>query len=496
MTKPGRTDSLSRLGGIVISFFVGGAAAWFSGCASSPVVQEQEEVLVEVSVSDAPAEEACLAGAEALCRQAVNFANMQDVADTNELNQAIYDSFRWACQLVPDNTNILEAAMFHLVDRALFNEAYDIAQGYLARNPGEHSLRYAAACCADAAGKPDVAAEQCAIIYAAQPDDRALEETLVRLYFLSKQDEKALETLRGAFERLPDATGKAMSVKWAIFFTSQHQKQDFERALLCADLALGFWELPSERSPILALMGECHMNLNQMQEAADAFCRAVGEDRENMLAIQRLGMLYMQHPEVNAFVDAALAEVAHADVAKLLLRASMQQATNRVAAFETLDEAYRQSMRAGYFPGENFYLWKVMLLDADRRGDEALALLKEAVTVHPSSPEIKNCLAYLWAERNENLEEANHLINEALLVAPQNAAYLDTKGWIMFKRDLPFGALQYLLKAAELQPDEPVILDHAGDALSAAGYKLDALEFWKKSNKVSPNPAIDKKLAQ
>ena len=494
MYKPGRTDCLGRLRDIVVLLFVWGASAWLSGCAFCPVAVMQEDVADEADI--ASTDEALLAGAEALCRQAVSFVHATDVVDTNAQNQAIFDSFRWACQLVPDNTNILEAAMFHLVDRSLFIEAYDIAQGYLARNPSEHALRYAAACCADAAGKPEVAAEQCAIIYADQPDDRALEETLVRLYFLSNQDEKALETLRAAFERLPDQASKSLPVKWAIFFTSQRQQKEFERALRCADLALDFWELPAERSSILALMGECHMSLNQIQEAADAFCRAVGEDRENVLAIQRLGMLYMQHLETKDFVDAALEGMKHAEVIKLLLQASIQQMTDTVAAFETLGDAYKLSMHAGYFPGESFYLWRVRLLDVERQGDDALALLMEAVAVHPSSPEIKNFLAYLWAERDENLEEANRLINEALLVSPLNAAYLDTKGWIMFKRERPFGAIQYLLKALEHQPNEPVILDHAGDAFSAVGYKAEALEFWEKSNKVAPNPAIDKKLAQ
>ncbi|MCL1921080.1 MAG: tetratricopeptide repeat protein [Kiritimatiellaeota bacterium] len=499
MKNPGRTDDLRRFWDRAVFVFAFGAALVSAGCAARPPApcgwdRLPGEGAAPAKAGEADDEEARLAGAEALCRQAVSFVNAQDVADTNALNQAIHESFRWATRLVPDNTNILEAAMFHLVDRGLLNETYDIAQAYLARNPDNHPVRYAAACCMDALGKFDVAAGQCAIIHAACPDDRAVEETLVGLYFRSGQDEKAFEVFRAAFARRPDKASKSLPVRWAIAFTSQHR--DFARALQCADLALELWDLPAERSPILALMGECHMSLTRMQDAADAFCRAIAEDSENILAIQRLGMLCMQYPELKDSVDAALGGVRQAGVVRLLLQASMQQATDKPAAFETLRQAYSQSMCDGYFPGESFYLWKVMLLDAEQRNDEALVILKEAVAVHPASAEIKNCLAYLLAERNENLEEANRLINEALIDFPQNAAYLDTKGWIMFKRERPFGAIQYLLKAAELQPDEPVILDHAGDALSAVGHKADALEFWKRSTRVSPNPAVDKKLAQ
>ena len=499
MGNPGRAGR--RVFGAVSFLSISALGVWLVGCASKPVIVQDMECwdndgLAEGGQFTADVTDALLAGAEALCRQAVEFANIPgpDITDSNALNQAIYDSFRWACQLVPNNTNVLEAAMFHLVERSLFDEAYAIAQKYLVRYPHNHRLRYAAACCADAAGKPEIAAEQCAIIYAAEPDDRALEESLIRLYFLSGQKARALETLRASFERNPDGASKPLSVKWAVFFASQ--QKDLEAALQCINLALEFWTLPFERSSIWTLAGECYAELERIPEAADSFCKAIEEDGANMLAIQRLGMLYTQHPDVTNRVNTALDKLKQPDVAKSLLQASIVQGTDKPAAIGLLHEAYVQSRREGYFPGENFYLWHVMLLDAEKRSDEAIAILKEAVSVHPSSPEIKNCLAYLWAERNENLAEANNLINDALQAAPNNAAYLDTKGWILFKLNRPFDALQYLLKASELQPNEAVILDHTGDALAAIGRRAEAAEFWKKSNQVSPNPLVEKKLTE
>jgi len=454
----------------------------------------QETVAQEEAEAIANFADALLAGAEALCRQAVELANAQGIADTNALNQAIYDSFRWACQLVPDNINVLETAMHHLVNRSLFDEAYAIAQMYLARYPDEHALRFAAARFADAAGKTEIAIEQCEIIYAAQPNDRALEDLLVRLYFLSGQKARAFEMLRASFERNPNGASKVLSVKWATAFASQ--QKDLEMALQCIDLALEFWTLPAERSSIWTLAGEYHAELERIPEAVDSFCKAFEEDDANMLAIQCLAMLYTQHPDVTNRINAAIDGFKQPEVAKLLLQAFIAQDTDQPAAIELLREAYAQSMRNGYFPGERFYLWQVMLMDAEKQSDEVLSILVEALSVHPTSPEIKNNLAYLWAERNENLTEANNLINDALQVLPENAAYLDTKGWILFKLNRPFDALQYLLKASELQPNDPVILDHTGDVLLAIGRREEATKFWKKSNQVSPNPDVEKKLAE
>ena len=479
----------------VMRLFVALCAAglWVAGCALPPPPPPPPQ---PEGAEDGyePDTEALLAGAEALCHQAFDLADATGIADTNALNQAIYDSLRWACQLVPDNTNILEAAVFCLTRRELFEEAYGLTQGYLERNPDNLTAHFAAARCAEAADKPEIAAEHCAVIYAANPDDRALEGALIRLYFLAKQDDAAFETMRAAFARNPDVISKSLPSRWAV--TSVAQEKNFEKALRCVALALDFWEVPSERSFMWMVAGECHLELERIPEAIDAFYNAYEEKSENVLAIQRLGALYVQYPEVADRIDRTLAESKQADVAKLLLQATLQQRTDKPAAFATLREAYARSMRDGYFPGEFFYLWQVELLDPEQHGAEMTVLLKEAIAVHPASPEIQNTLAYLWAERGENLDEANTLISKALVVVPENAAYQDTKGWVLFKLDRPFEAIQYLTKAADRLPNEPIILNHAGDALSSVGYKEDAVRLWQKSNRIAPNPLIEKKIAE
>lgn len=44
-----------------------------------------------------------------------------------------------------------------------------------------------------------------------------------------------------------------------------------------------------------------------------------------------------------------------------------------------------------------------------------------------------NDLAYAWADRNVRLGEALSLITRVLAVEPDNAFYLDTLGWFLFK---------------------------------------------------------------
>jgi membrane protease YdiL (CAAX protease family) len=60
-------------------------------------------------------------------------------------------------------------------------------------------------------------------------------------------------------------------------------------------------------------------------------------------------------------------------------------------------------------------------------------LLLKSMENQPQLSEAYNDLAWLYAEEDRNLEEALNLIDEALLMVPDRAAYLDTKAEILYK---------------------------------------------------------------
>ncbi|HBX64884.1 MAG TPA: hypothetical protein DEG32_01505, partial [Balneolaceae bacterium] len=62
--------------------------------------------------------------------------------------------------------------------------------------------------------------------------------------------------------------------------------------------------------------------------------------------------------------------------------------------------------------------------------DEAYEL---ALRYDPDNDNAMNNYAYNLSVREENLERAKELALKAIEVAPENAAYLDTVGWVYFK---------------------------------------------------------------
>ena len=62
------------------------------------------------------------------------------------------------------------------------------------------------------------------------------------------------------------------------------------------------------------------------------------------------------------------------------------------------------------------------------------AELETLLQRNPDEAGVNNDLGYLYADQGKNLEKAEAMIRKALREEPKNAAYLDSLGWVLFKR--------------------------------------------------------------
>lgn len=133
----------------------------------------------------------------------------------------------------------------------------------------------------------------------------------------------------------------------------------------------------------------------------------------------------------------------------------------------------------------------------ERRGDfpSAVKALRRSIELSPNFAEALNYLGYMWAERGENLVEAHDFIARALKEEPRNPAFLDSMAWVLHQQKKSAQALDYMLKAVELnQEPDPTLFDHLGDIQAAAGQSDKAREAWKRSLELEPSEAVRKKL--
>jgi Tfp pilus assembly protein PilF len=437
------------------------------GCASSRAPATPPEFTLSER-------EARQAGALALYSKGILLESAEN-GDTNANKQAAREAFRQAVVLDPANRRPVEALVSNLTDDARYGEAFSVLEDFLRFHPDDAELRVEAARMAEASGHPADAARHCAALLAQNPEERELALALIRLYFQSDQVDEALRAMRDQQARFPDEKSAALPVSWAIHFTREGKAP--ERSLACLELALPQHTNDAERAALMTLAAENRLQLGETNTAETVLLQAYRTNPSANTAVLRLGAVWAARPDATNRLARQAQRESDPHTTRLILAATCQALGDHAAAAAALNDAYARRMRAGYFPSENFYLWHASLLETTKQHREAERILGDALAAHPSSHEAKNFLAYMWAEQGVRLDEADRLVTDALAAAPENAAYLDTKGWVLFKKDRLYDALQFLLKAAELDKEEAEILGHVAVVLERLGRATEASLF-------------------
>jgi tetratricopeptide (TPR) repeat protein len=120
---------------------------------------------------------------------------------------------------------------------------------------------------------------------------------------------------------------------------------------------------------------------------------------------------------------------------------------------------------------------------AEQTGDyeEAERYLEVLYDLKPEDPTICNFYGYLLAEMGKDLDRAEQLILKALEKEPANGYYIDSLGWVYFRRGEYERAVAELERAVKFVDADPVILEHLGDAYQALQRYQDALTAYRRS---------------
>jgi tetratricopeptide (TPR) repeat protein len=107
------------------------------------------------------------------------------------------------------------------------------------------------------------------------------------------------------------------------------------------------------------------------------------------------------------------------------------------------------------------------------RPESAIERYEKAIEVDPGLGVAKNNLAYLLAERGQDLDRALDLAQEAKSLLPENPNAADTLGWVLYKKSIPSAAIGYLKEAeGGMRSEDPalgVVRQHLALAYEANG---------------------------
>jgi len=90
------------------------------------------------------------------------------------------------------------------------------------------------------------------------------------------------------------------------------------------------------------------------------------------------------------------------------------------------------------------------------------------------------------------------MIEKALKAEPENPAYLDSMGWVLFRLGQYEEAKTHLLKATSLpRGEDATIWDHLGDCHDKLGQREEAIDAWVKAlTQEVGKPLQDEKLVK
>ena len=111
--------------------------------------------------------------------------------------------------------------------------------------------------------------------------------------------------------------------------------------------------------------------------------------------------------------------------------------------------------------------------------------LQRVIQLDPGNADALNALGYTLADQTDRHEEAYSLITRALIIKPEEAAFLDSMGWVLYRLERLSEAIDYLQRAYQLFPNDEVAA-HLGEVLWKDGQRSKAKKVWKKALELTP----------
>ena len=115
--------------------------------------------------------------------------------------------------------------------------------------------------------------------------------------------------------------------------------------------------------------------------------------------------------------------------------------------------------------------------------------LYQIIEMDPQNADALNALGYTLTDQTDRHDEALGLIERALVIRPNEAAFIDSFGWVQYRLGNFSAAVEHLKRALTLFPNDEVA-SHLGEALWAHGHIKEAKNVWQEALKKTPNSEI------
>ena len=248
---------------------------------------------------------------------------------------------------------------------------------------------------------------------------------------------------------------------------------------------------PGQRAKVLELLVALDLRDERFAEAlqrVNAVFEAGAATPDTLLlrakVLLAMGQLEAGERDLLALVGRGSADF---EVADLIVKVYAAQGRTAEAI-----RSFEEASAAGVLPPET-RLVLARLYWAENDLENAVAMLDLALGEGFDSPEAKNDLAFLLADRGQDMERALQLAQEARAALPDDPNTADTLGWVYLRRGLSGPAIEQFREAISSAPPESSAIyhHHLGLALREAGLLDDARTAFETA--LATDPEFDKK---
>ncbi|HRD65909.1 MAG TPA: tetratricopeptide repeat protein [Candidatus Competibacter sp.] len=310
----------------------------------------------------------------------------------------------------------------------------------------------------------------------ALPHDRNLRMNYARLLIDAGQLDKA----RRQFAILLNQNPKDTESVYALGLLAAETRQ--------FDLAESYFLDLIKRKTRLA---DAYFELGRIEEqrgdypkAQEWYGRVKGEERY-LSAQMRMGVVLAKAGDVTAasqHFDALRRDNPQSSINLYLAESeALREAERYREAFDVLDRGLV------LHPNDKDLLYaRALMAEKLDRLDVLERDLRAILVIDPKNGQALNALGYTLADRTDRYREALGYIEQALVVLPDDAAVLDSMGWVQYRLGDYAKALEYLRRAYQLNTDAE-IASHLSEVLWVSGQREEAKRIWREASVKQPD---------
>ncbi len=316
------------------------------------------------------------------------------------------------------------------------------------------------------------------------PDDKHAGLGLVHIYLIQDKEEKALEVLT-QLQKSSSNPGEIELIMARVYL----RQNEFERAATILQTLVEQYSI-EEAIYMLAVI---RFQQDKLLDAAQLLQKLDTESEfyEDGLYLQV--RILIEEKELTKGILLLQEEINSKKIVPAEMYSLLASLYNELRMFDDGYKILETAMKL--YPDETKILFEYgLLLEKEHKQEAAIKQMEKLLLLDPDHAEALNYIGYTWADMGIKLDQALQYIIKAVELKPDNGYIRDSLGWVYYQMGTLDKAILEINKALKLQPSDPYIHEHLGDIYSKLGNSQKAKIAYKTAQDLFQDKVKQKQM--